>query len=124
MIHPQGAMRPLWPFGWGLHYSNFSLTHVAVILPNQTTAVVQPTQRFLLAVNVSNSAPRAGRATLQVYSTAQLLWPTTQAQPVNRLLCWSQVEVPATGVATDTISCAASDLGMCAGRRVLVCGPL
>ena len=78
--------------------------------PNGSATPVATTQRFLLAVPVASSGP-AGHATLQVYAKPAFAL-VGQAQPVNRLLCWSQVAVPANGHATAAISCAASDLGM------------
>ena len=95
---------------WGLSFSNFSIGTVGITQPNGSATPVATTQRFLMTVPITNSGP-AGRATIQVYARPSFAL-VGQAQPVNRLLCWSQVAVPANGHATATISCAASDLGM------------
>ena len=67
-------------------------------------------KRFTLSVPVTNKGP-AGWTTIQVYSAPDFEL-VGQAMPVNRLLCWSLVAVPADGQVTATISCAASDLAM------------
>ena len=115
-----GALAPLFPFGWGLSFSNFSLGRAKITLPNATasaiigrTAVVPPVgvdERFLLSVPVSAKGP-SGRVTIQVYASASFQL-VGQAQPANRLLCWNQAQVPAGGEATVEISCAAADLAM------------
>ena len=104
-----GPAAPLFPFGWGLSFSNFTVGSVSVTVPSPGKPV-DPSERFTLSVPVTNLGP-AGRATLQVYAAADFAL-VGQAQPVNRLLCWTQTLVPANGKATATISCAASDLGM------------
>ena len=106
-----GPLAPLFPFGFGLSYSEFTIGKPSITLPS-AGAPVGAAQRFALAIPVMNSPDRpAGRVTLGVYAepTFQLIG---QAQPVNRLLCWNQAVVPSGGTATVSISCAASDLGM------------
>lgn len=102
-----GALAPLWPFGWGLSYSSFSAGTPKITSPN---AIVGVDERFHLSVPVSSKGP-AGRVTIMVFSSANFQL-VGQAQPVNRLLCWSQTQVPAGGEAAVAISCAAADLAM------------
>ena len=99
---------PLFPFGWGGSYSNFSIGQPTITLPNTTgagadadAAPVGADERFLLTVPVKSISGPAGRVTLQVYASPkfQLIG---QAQPVNRLLCWQQATVPAGGEAKAT----------------------
>lgn len=115
-----GALAPLFPFGWGLSFSNFSIGTPKLTLPNATTAAtiggtaplspVGVDERFLLSVPVTGKGP-SGRVTVQVYASASFQL-VGQSQPVNRLLCWNQAQIPAGGKATVEISCAAADLAM------------
>jgi beta-glucosidase len=102
-----GPAKPLFPFGYGLSFSAFSVGKPEVNPPQGHTA--NCTQRFTLTVPVSSQGPR-GTVTLQVYAAPT--FPTKQAYLASRLLCWTQIIVPGNGNATATISCAASDLAM------------
>ncbi len=112
-----GDLAPLFPFGWGLSFSNFILAAPKIKLPTAATiggsGMVPPVgvdERFLLSVPVRAKGP-TGRVTIQVYASASFQL-VGQAQPINRLLCWNQAQVPAGGEATVEISCAAADLAM------------
>lgn len=91
--------------------AKYEIDKPTITLPNGTGVPVGAKQRFALSIPVKNVAGPAGRVTLGVYSSATFRL-IGQAQPVNRLLCWNQAEVPAGGQATVAVSCAASDLGM------------
>ena len=108
---PGKKLGPLFPFGWGLSYSKYQIGKPNITLPNGTGVPVGASERFVLSIPVTNVDGPVGRVTLGVYSSPQFQL-IGQSQPVQRLLCWNQAEVPAGGQATVTVSCAASDLGM------------
>ena len=104
-----GPLAPLFPFGFGLSFTNFSIGEV-VVKPPASGFPVNASERFSLVVPISSVGP-AGAVAIQVYMEPTFS-QVGQAYPKNRLLCWALAAVPKDGHATATISCAASDLGM------------
>jgi beta-glucosidase len=72
------GMTPLFPFGFGLSYTTFSLTNVSVVdnLPN-----------LQVSVDVTNTGAVAGAEVAQVY----LGLPTSTGEPPKRLVGWRKV---------------------------------
>ena len=82
-----GPLAPLWAMGWGLSYTNFTLS--GVLAP---TVPLTATDDFHINVTVSSSGP-LGVATVQVYGTFN---GVANRVPMRRILvCWASVAVPA-----------------------------
>ena len=107
---PQHTTSPLFAFGFGLSYSNFSLgARLDLDWPGRAGgAPLTNGSAFTATVNVSSAGP-AGRCLVQIY--AHQLPPTKFVSYANALLCWSKADVPAD--ARDlpvVVSCRADDL--------------
>ena len=66
---------PLFPFGFGLSYTHFSLTNFAAM----------PGETIVASVDVTNDGPREGRETVQLYSTPP--------EGVARLVAYQSVDL-------------------------------
>jgi beta-glucosidase len=75
--HAQG-IRPLFPFGFGLAYTTFSLSHLSLSSTNGG---------FDLRVRVSNTGARAGVAVPQAYVT----FPSAAGEPPAQLKAFTTV---------------------------------
>jgi beta-glucosidase len=76
------GMTPLFPFGFGLSYTTFSLTN-AKVLGNWTSTGTN----FKVNVDVTNTGAVAGTEVAQVY----LGLPATTGEPPKRLVGWRKV---------------------------------
>jgi beta-glucosidase len=72
---------PLFPFGFGLSYTTFSVSSL------QLTPDSSPANGFQVSFNLTNTGTRAGAEVEQVY----LALPTATGEPPTRLVGWSKV---------------------------------
>jgi hypothetical protein len=91
-----GPAAPLWPLGFGLSYSNFSVDAAAASAPAGGAGVFAPDEAFTVTANVSSSGP-AGALVVQVYwqfvASAGLEATTVGRRLV--LLCFAKQALPA-----------------------------
>ncbi|MFL5926716.1 MAG: beta-glucosidase family protein [Gaiellaceae bacterium] len=76
------AIKPLFPFGFGLSYTTFAYRHLQV-----TPTVVQDTKPIRVRFQMTNTGSTAGTETAQVYVTL----PSSTGEPSKRLTGWSRV---------------------------------
>jgi beta-glucosidase len=84
---------PLFPFGFGLSYTNYTLTNVAVQASGSQP--LGPGDVFNVTLDVSSKGP-AGALVVQVYFSQDP--PTKYARYGRALLCFGKVQVPANAV--------------------------
>jgi beta-glucosidase len=94
---------PLVPFGFGLSYSNYTLSNAML-----SSATVSASETFTVNVTVTGEGP-AGLCVVQVYFS-QLL--SSRVRFDRMLLGFAKVAVPANGKATASVSLRAQDLEM------------
>ncbi|MFP5234749.1 MAG: beta-glucosidase [Acidobacteriota bacterium] len=78
-------LAPLFPFGFGLSYTTFSITNGAVV--NNLTAASKP--NFQVTFNVTNTGSVAGAEVAQVY----IGMPASLNEPPHRLVGWQKVSL-------------------------------
>jgi len=93
---------PLYPFGYGLSYTNFSYSDIS--LSNNT---IKGTQSIKATVTVTNTGSVKGKEVVQLY-TRQLVGTTTH--PVKELKGFQKIELKAGESKTVSFNIAASDL--------------
>ena len=93
---------PLYPFGYGLSYTNFSYSDIS--LSNNT---IKGTQSIKATVTVTNTGSVSGKEVVQLY-TRQLVGTTTH--PVKELKGFQKIELKAGESKTVSFNIAASDL--------------
>ncbi len=76
-------MTPLFPFGFGLSYTTFSFTGIAIT--NNLASAAQP--NFQVTFNLTNTGAVAGAQVPQVY----LGLPSGAGEPPRRLVGWRKV---------------------------------
>ena len=72
---------PLFPFGFGLSYTTFSIANIQLI-PNSSSV-----NGFQVSFSLTNTGSRAGAEVVQVY----LALPPVTGEPPKRLVGWSKV---------------------------------
>jgi beta-glucosidase len=77
------GLTPLFPFGFGLSYTTFSIANPAVV--NNLTSATNP--NFQLTFTMSNTGAVAGAEVAQVY----LALPASTSEPPKRLVGWQKV---------------------------------
>ncbi len=77
------GLTPLFPFGFGLSYTTFSITNPAVV--NNLTSTSKP--NFQVTFNLANTGSMAGAEVAQVY----LRMPAGLNEPQKRLVGWQKV---------------------------------
>ncbi|QBE66778.1 glycoside hydrolase family 3 protein [Pseudoduganella lutea] len=87
------GQKPLFPFGYGLSYSAFSLDQLGVRPGQGDTAAT-------VSVRVKNTGARAGSTVVQVYSGAL---PAPVETPAVKLVGFARVQLPAGGERVVTI---------------------
>ena len=77
------GVAPLFPFGFGLSYTTFSISNL-LLTPNPS-----PESGFQVGFKLTNTGTRAGAEVVQVY----LGLPTSTGEPPKRLVGWSKVSL-------------------------------
>ena len=77
--------KPLYPFGYGLSYTNFRYDHVRADRP-----VTGANGKVTVSVDVTNTGGRAGSDVVQLYSTAR---DSRVQQPLKQLRAFQQVSL-------------------------------
>jgi beta-glucosidase len=81
------GLTPLFPFGFGLSYTTFSITNPAVV--NNLSSASKP--NFQVTFNLANTGNMAGAEVAQVY----LGMPAVLNEPPKRLVAWQKVKLDA-----------------------------
>ena len=79
------GLTPLFPFGFGLSYTSFSITNPAVV--NNLSSASKP--NFQVTFNLANTGTVAGAEVAQVY----LGMPASLNEPPKRLVGWQKVKL-------------------------------
>ena len=79
------GLTPLFPFGFGLSYTTFSITNPAVV--NNLSSASKP--NFQVTFNLANTGAVAGSEVAQVY----LGLPASTNEPPKRLVAWKKVQL-------------------------------
>ena len=93
---------PLYPFGYGLSYTNFSYSDISL-----SSNTIKGTQSIKATVTVTNTGSVSGKEVVQLY-TRQLVGTTTH--PVKELKGFQKIELKAGESKTVNFNIAASDL--------------
>jgi beta-glucosidase len=91
------GITPLFPFGYGLSYTTFSMTNAVVSAASASG--------FNVAVDVKNTGAVAGAEVVQVY----LELPASTTEPPRRLVGWKKVTLQPGATQSVTIAIDASD---------------
>ena len=86
------GIEPLFPFGFGLSYTTFSVTNAAVSLTGGS--------QLSVGVDLANTGSRAGAEVVQVYVSM----PASLGEPPRRLVGWKKVQLAAGATQRVTIS--------------------
>jgi beta-glucosidase len=106
---------PLYPFGYGLSYTTFSITNLRL-----SSATVTARGRVTASVDVTNTGSRAGDEVVQLY----LHDPVARiSQPVRRLRGFQRVTLDAGATKTVTFTLDAKDFGFYDNRGRFVVEP-
>ena len=95
------ANEPLYPFGFGLTYTTFSLS-----VPELDQAVLSPDQDVTLSVGVTNTGQRAGTAVIQLYLSDPV---ATMSRPSLWLKKFQRITLAAGESAAVTFTITSSD---------------
>ena len=79
------GLTPLFPFGFGLSYTTFSITNPAIV--NNLSSASKP--NFQVTFNLANTGSIAGAEVAQVY----LGMPSSLNEPPRRLVGWQKVKL-------------------------------
>ncbi|KAH6975216.1 glycoside hydrolase superfamily [Ilyonectria sp. MPI-CAGE-AT-0026] len=83
--------KPLFPFGFGLSYTEFSVISANI---EGSSAVLLPDRRITVAARVTNSGGRTGKTVIQFYvANSDDIQVPGHARPVKELQAFSKVEV-------------------------------
>jgi len=93
------GVQPLFPFGFGLSYTTFSISGL-VLTPNAA-----PASGFQASFNLQNTGSTAGAEVAQVY----LRFPADAGEPPKRLVAWKKVPLQAGEKQAVTLTIDAND---------------
>ncbi|KAF7557701.1 hypothetical protein G7Z17_g399 [Cylindrodendrum hubeiense] len=87
----QSSPKPLFPFGFGLSYTQFSITHAKV---ESSNAILHPDGQVKVTTQVTNTGSRSGKTVVQFYvdSLYDIKVPG-HARPIKELQAFSKVEI-------------------------------
>ena len=97
-----GSSAPLYPFGYGLSYSSFSLSNL-----HTSAATMGVAQPLTVSVDVRNTSEVAGDEVVQIYTHQQA---GSASRPVRELKGFRRVHIEAHGQQTVSIPLRATDL--------------
>jgi beta-glucosidase len=106
---------PLYPFGYGLSYTTFSITNLRL-----SSATVSARGRVTASVDVTNTGSRAGDEVVQLYLHDPV---ASISQPVRRLRGFQRVTLDAGARTTVTFNLDAKDFGFYDNRGRFVVEP-
>jgi beta-glucosidase len=106
---------PLYPFGYGLSYTTFSITNLRL-----SSATVSARGRVTASVDVTNTGSRAGDEVVQLYLHDPV---ASISQPVRRLRGFQRVTLDAGAKTTVTFTLDAKDFGFYDNRGRFVVEP-
>ena len=109
------ACDPLYPFGFGLSYTTFSVTNLRL-----STQSVSPTGKLQASVDVTNAGARAGDDVVQLYIHDPV---ASISQPVRRLRGFQRVTLGPGETQTVTFTLDKSDFGFYDNRGKFVVEP-
>lgn len=98
-----GSSAPLYPFGYGLSYTSFTVDHLKL---NQTS--VKAAGKLEVSVDVQNTGTRAGAEVVQLYTHQRA---GSASRPVRELKGFTKVGLQAGEKRTITLTLDTSDLG-------------
>jgi beta-glucosidase len=91
------GIQPLFPFGFGLSYTTFSVSHLKV---------TKTPGGYQVSVVVKNNGTRVGRAVVQAY----LRYPAASGEPAHKLVAFDSVSVAPGAAQSETLNVPASAL--------------
>ena len=94
---------PLYPFGYGLSYSTFTLDNLKL-----DVAAMRPTGAMNVSIDVENKSPTAGDEVVQLYTHQR---SASASRPRRELKGFTRVHLAAGEKRTVTLTLAAADLG-------------
>ena len=80
---------PLFPFGFGLSYTKFQLSHLAVSPARLTSKPGSPLREVAVEVRVSNTGERDGSEVVQVYVGQ----PPSNGEPPHQLRAFARIQL-------------------------------
>jgi beta-glucosidase len=107
--------QPLYPFGYGLSYTTFSITNLRL-----SSATVSAKGTVTASVDVTNTGSRAGDEVVQLYLHDPV---ASISQPVRRLRGFQRVTLDAGARTTVTFTLGSSDFGFYDNRGRFVVEP-
>jgi beta-glucosidase len=98
-----GSSRPLYPFGYGLSYTKFTVSHLTV-----SGASVASGGKLQVSVDVENTGSRDGDEVVQLYTHERA---ASMSRPIRELKGFERVSVKAGSKRTVTLTLDTKDLG-------------
>jgi beta-glucosidase len=97
------ALTPLFPFGWGLSYTSFRFSDLAIDTPR-----VKASDHVQVRVTVTNAGPHAGKEVAQLYVRDLI---ASRSRPVRELKAFEKISLAAGQARVVTFRIPARELG-------------